>query len=50
MVPAGEALAALGEDYRRMIDDGLLLEDAEPFEALIEHCADLSNRANRSAT
>jgi hypothetical protein len=50
LVPAVEALAALGEDYRRMVDDGLLLEDAEPFEAVIERCAEISKRANRSAS
>jgi len=35
LVPAGEALKVLEEDYVRMVEDGLLLEDAEPFEALI---------------
>lgn len=49
LVPAGEALAALGKDYGQMVDDGLLLEDAEPFEALIERCADIAERANRQA-
>src|SRR3546814_1209061 len=35
LVPAGDGLKALEEDYARMVDDGLLLEDAEPFEALM---------------
>ena len=48
LVPAGEALKGLQEDYARMVEDGLLLEDADPFEALIARCADLSERANRA--
>jgi hypothetical protein len=47
LVPAGEALGALNKDYSQMVDDGLLLEDAEPFETLIERCADIEARANR---
>jgi hypothetical protein len=49
LVPAGEALAALSKDYGQMVEDGLLLEDAEPFEALIERCADIEARANRAS-
>ena len=49
LVPDGEALKALGEDYAHMVDDGLLLDDAEPFEALMARCADVAERANRSA-
>jgi len=29
-----------------MIEDGLLLEDAESFDALMAHCADIAARAN----
>ena len=32
-----------------MAEDGLLLEDAEPFENLMEQCAELAKRANRAA-
>jgi hypothetical protein len=46
-VPAGDGLKALEEDYARMADDGLLLEDAEPFDALMARCADIAERANR---
>jgi len=46
LVPAGVGLAALSKDYGQMVDDGLLLEDVEPFEALIERCADIEARAN----
>ena len=47
LVPEGDALTALGEDYARMVDDGLLLDDAEPFDALMARCADIAERANR---
>lgn len=49
LVPGGEARTALASDYAQMIEDGLLLEDAEPFEVLIERCADIADRVNRSA-
>jgi hypothetical protein len=29
-----------------MVENGLLLEDAEPFDALMAHCADIATRAN----
>jgi hypothetical protein len=47
LVPAGDALKALEEDYARMVEDGLLLENAEPFETLMARCADIAERANR---
>lgn len=47
--PEGASLEALGDDYRRMIEDGLLQDDAEPFKALMEACADLAARANAAA-
>lgn len=49
LVPAGGARKALSEDYRRMVEDGLLLDDAEPFEALMDRCADIAARTNRAA-
>ncbi len=48
LVPDGEALKALGEDYARMVDDGLLLDDAESFDALMARCSDIAERANRA--
>nr|WP_314433974.1 nucleotidyl transferase AbiEii/AbiGii toxin family protein [uncultured Brevundimonas sp.] len=47
--PEAASLEALGEDYRRMIEDGLLEEDAEPFETLMDACAALAGRANAAA-
>lgn len=49
LVPDGDALALLAEDYRRMVEDGLLLDDAEPFEALIERCRQIEAQANLPA-
>ncbi len=48
LVPQGAARDALEQDYRRMVDDGMLLEDAELFGVLIERCADLEARANEA--
>jgi hypothetical protein len=48
LVPAGDSLKALEEDYARMVEDGLVLEDAEPFETLMARCADIAVRANRA--
>lgn len=46
LVPDGNALEALAEDYARMLDDGLLLDDAEPFEELVEKCRSIEKMAN----
>jgi hypothetical protein len=49
LVPDAEALKAVEADYKKMVDDGILLGDAEPFADLIERCADLERRANTKA-
>jgi hypothetical protein len=49
LVPAGGGAKTLAEDYAQMVNDGLLLEDADPFEALMERCADIAARANSEA-
>ena len=46
LVPCNAARDALAEDYRKMLDSGMLLDDGEPFETLIERCADIEARAN----
>jgi len=46
LVPTGEALNALAEDYRRMTEDGLLATVPEPFDVLMERCADIAFRVN----
>ena len=46
LAPSGPAREALADDYRAMLGDGMLPDDSEPFEALIERCADIEARAN----
>jgi hypothetical protein len=48
LVPDGAALDLLAEDYRKMVEDGLLLTDADPFDMLIEKCREVEQEA-RSA-
>ena len=45
-MPTGAALAVLTDDYARMLADGMLLNDAEPFDVLMERCAAIEARAN----
>ena len=47
LVPHGPAYEALADDYAKMLSDGMLLDDEERFEALMERCADIQARANR---
>ncbi|WP_106639768.1 nucleotidyl transferase AbiEii/AbiGii toxin family protein [Allosphingosinicella vermicomposti] len=49
LVPEGDSRRALADDYRRMVEDGLLLDEAEPFEALMDRIRDLQDRANAAA-
>ena len=46
LVPAGPARDGLADDYNRMLADGMLLDDGEPFEQIIEPCAWIEARAN----
>jgi hypothetical protein len=47
LVPHDKALESLSLDYAQMVEDGLLLDDAEPFAELLDHCRELQERANR---
>lgn len=49
LAPGGDGAKALEDDYARMVDDGLLLEDAEPFDVLMKRCAEITNKVNRAA-
>lgn len=49
LVPAGDASKILEEDYARMVEDGLLLDDAESFDVLMGRCGDIAARTNRAA-
>ncbi|WP_025659532.1 nucleotidyl transferase AbiEii/AbiGii toxin family protein [Rhizobium sp. IBUN] len=46
LTPVGEGRKALEEDYSRMVEDGLLLDDAETFHDLLERCAAICGKAN----
>jgi Nucleotidyl transferase AbiEii toxin, Type IV TA system len=46
LVPDDGALAKLANDYQHMVDDGLFLDDAEPFKALMERCQAIQQNAN----
>lgn len=47
LIPTGTALAELAAGYARMLADRMLLDEDEPFDALMERCADIEMRANR---
>ena len=46
LVPDGEALGSLAGDYAQMVKDGLLLDDAEPFDDLMTRCVRIEEIAN----
>ena len=46
LVPAADALSTLSADYKHMVEDGLFLDDVEPFEALLERCQNIQQKAN----
>jgi Nucleotidyl transferase AbiEii toxin, Type IV TA system len=50
LVPESKALERLEDDYKRMIDDRLLIDQPEPLERLLAHCADIAAHANRNVT
>jgi Nucleotidyl transferase AbiEii toxin, Type IV TA system len=49
LVPQGAARKTLADDYSRMVDDGLLLDDAEDFDALLSHCQAIQDKVNAAA-
>jgi hypothetical protein len=49
LVPNGAALDLLSDDYRRMVEDGLLAAVPEPFDSLMERCAVIADKANAAA-
>ena len=46
LVPSGTAHSVLADDYAKMLADGMLLDENEPFDALMERCAAIEARAN----
>ncbi len=49
LAPEGIRLAALADDYARMLDDGLIFEAPPTFASLLEHCQGIQQRANADA-
>ncbi|MDO5622713.1 MAG: nucleotidyl transferase AbiEii/AbiGii toxin family protein [Paracoccus sp. (in: a-proteobacteria)] len=47
LIPKGDALVMLGDDCRRMTEDGLLLANAPPFGTIIERCHSIQTWANQ---
>ena len=48
LVPSGTVHAVLADDYARMLADGMLLDENEPFDTLMERCAAIEARVNTS--
>ena len=46
LIPEQKARELLAEDYRRMVEDGLLFDEAEFFENLLDKCKQVEARAN----
>jgi len=46
LVPEGAAFEALAKDYAHMVEDGLLLNDPDRFEDLMESCRQIAKKAN----
>ena len=45
-LPGDDLMPILAADYQHMIDDGLFLDDAEPFTALVARCRSIERKAN----
>ncbi len=48
LIPSGEARQTLADDYARMAEGGILLDDTESFDQLMEQCADIEEKVNAS--
>ena len=46
LVPGGSFYEVLADDYGRMVNDGMLLDDEETFQGLMGRCEDIQRRAN----
>ena len=49
LVPSGTVQSALAEDYATMLPTGMLLDDDEPFDTLMQRCALIEERANAAS-
>jgi hypothetical protein len=50
IVPEGNARQSLAADYTAMLDSGILLRDALPFDELMQSCQEVKARINQAAT
>ena len=48
LIPSGATHAILADDYGRMLADGMLVDDSESFDRLMERCALIEVRANET--
>lgn len=48
LVPDAPARDVLAEDYARMVEDGLLMDEARSFDEMMAACADLEAKARGS--
>ncbi len=48
LIPSGEARETLANDYARMVEGGILLDDTESFDQLMEQCAGIEKKVNDS--
>lgn len=46
LVPDDEALVKLAADYQHMVEDGLFLDEVESFDALLQQCLTIQQKAN----
>ncbi|MCY4211083.1 MAG: nucleotidyl transferase AbiEii/AbiGii toxin family protein [Gammaproteobacteria bacterium] len=46
LIPSSSAYTVLAEDYARMLDDGMLLDENESFDSLMERCAAIEAQVN----
>ncbi|MDH4392123.1 MAG: hypothetical protein QE285_11975 [Aquabacterium sp.] len=46
LAPSGYARKTLADDYHCMVEEGLLLDDAVPFDVLLQHCQTLALKVN----
>ena len=49
LVPEGEVLGLLEQDYAKMVESHLFLLDPEPLKIVVERCAEIQERANAMA-
>lgn len=47
--PSGDAGKTLAEGHQRLVEDGVLLDDAERFDLLLQRCQALALQVNAAA-